>query len=110
MTDPAYFEKVYREAVELTAYLCRQFNLDPHGTVMYKGVKAPVILCHADSHNIGLGGNHGDVLHWFPRFGKNMQTVRRAARYGSVPLCAVDGQGMKNKQNDINQSAKRTKL
>jgi hypothetical protein len=24
-----------------------------------------------------LGGNHADVLHWFPKHGKNMDTVRR---------------------------------
>lgn len=74
--DPAYFEKVYREAVELTAYLCKLYNLDPQGTVTYNGVRVPVILCHQDSYQLGLGSNHGDVLHWFPKYGKSMQTVR----------------------------------
>lgn len=74
--DPVYFEKVYREAVELTAYLCKLYNLDPQGTVTYNGVKVPVILCHQDSYQLGLGGNHSDVYHWFNRYGKNMQTVR----------------------------------
>lgn len=74
--DPVYFEKVYREAVELTAYLCKLYNLDPQGTVTYCGVKVPVILCHQDSYQLGLGSNHGDVLHWFPKYGKSMQTVR----------------------------------
>lgn len=74
--DPAYFEKVYREAVELTAYLCKLYNLDPQGTVTYNGVKVPIILCHQDSYQLGLGSNHGDVLHWFPKYGKSMQTVR----------------------------------
>ncbi len=76
LNDPAYFEKVYREAVELTAYLCRLYNLDPQGTVAYSGVKVPVILCHQDSYQLGLGSNHGDVLHWLPKYGKSMQTVR----------------------------------
>lgn len=76
LNDPAYFEKVYREAVELTAYLCKLYNLDPQGTVTYSGVKVPVILCHQDSYRLGLGSNHGDVLHWFPKYGKSMQTVR----------------------------------
>lgn len=76
LSDPIYFEKVYREAVELTAYLCKLYNLDPQGTVIYNGVKVPVILCHQDSYQLGLGSNHGDVLHWFPKYGKNMQTVR----------------------------------
>ena len=74
--DPVYFEKVYREAVELTAYLCKLYNLDPQGTVTYNGVKVPVILCHQDSYQLGLGSNHGDVLHWLPKYGKSMQTVR----------------------------------
>ena len=76
LNDPVYFDKVYREAVELTAYLCRLYNLDPQGTVTYRGVKVPTILCHQDSYRLGLGSNHGDVLHWFPRYGKSMQTVR----------------------------------
>ena len=71
-----YFEKVYREAVELTAYLCKLYNLNPQGTVTYSGVKVPVILCHQDSYQLGLGSPHSDVLHWFPKYGKSMQTVR----------------------------------
>ena len=51
-------------------------NLDPQGTVTYSGVKVPVILCHQDSYQLGLGSNHGDVLHWLPKYGKSMQTVR----------------------------------
>lgn len=76
LNDPVYFEKVYREAVELTAYLCKLYNLDPQGTVTYCGVKVPVILCHQDSYYLGLGSAHSDVLHWFPKYGKSMQTVR----------------------------------
>lgn len=76
LNDPAYFEKVYQEAVELTAYLCKLYNLDPQGTVTYNGVKVPVILCHQDSYRLGLGSNHSDVLHWLPKYGKSMQTVR----------------------------------
>ncbi|MCM1232187.1 MAG: peptidoglycan recognition protein family protein [Ruminococcus flavefaciens] len=76
LNDRTYFDKVYKEAVELTAYLCQLYNLNPQGTVTYNGVKVPVILCHQDSYQLGLGSNHGDVLHWFPKFGKSMQTVR----------------------------------
>lgn len=76
LQDPVYFNKVYKEACELTAYLCKLFKLDPKGTVNYKGVKVPVILCHADSYDLGLGSNHGDIDHWFPKFGKSMKTVR----------------------------------
>lgn len=76
LNDPAYFEQIYREAVELTAYLCKLYNLNPHGTVKYNGVNVPVILCHQDSYKLGLGSGHADVLHWLPKYGKSMQTVR----------------------------------
>lgn len=76
LSDKAYFEEVYKEACELTAYLCKEFNLDPKGTSDCDGVKTPVILCHADAHKLGLGSNHGDVLHWFGRYGKTMDDVR----------------------------------
>lgn len=76
LTDKAYFNAVYREAVELTAYLCALYGLDPLGTVDYQDVKAPVVLCHQDSYRIGLGANHGDVLHWFPKMGKSMDDFR----------------------------------
>ena len=76
LTDSVYFNAAYKEACEITAFLCRKFNLDPHGTVNYNGVKVPVILCHADSYDLGLGSNHGDIDHWFPKHGKSMATVR----------------------------------
>ena len=77
LTDKTYFEKVYKEACEITAYLCDMYDIDPNGTVMVNGVKVPTILCHADSHKLGLGSNHGDVNHWFPKHGKSMDTVRK---------------------------------
>ena len=76
LTDASYFSKVYQEAVELTAYLCKLYGIDPNGTAKCGSVTVPTILCHADSHKLGLGSNHGDVLHWFPKFGKSMATVR----------------------------------
>lgn len=77
LTDRAYFEKVYKEACEITAYLCDMFNIDPNGTVMHKGVKVPTILCHYDSYKLGLGSNHGDIYNWFTKFGKDMDDVRK---------------------------------
>jgi hypothetical protein len=52
------------------------YNLDPKGSVMMNGVKVPVILCHQDSYKLGLGNNHGDVYHWFKKYGKDMNDVR----------------------------------
>ena len=76
LSDATYFNAVYKEACELTAYLCKMYNIDPKGTVNVDGVEAPTILCHADSYKLGLGSNHGDVLHWFKKHGKTMDDVR----------------------------------
>ena len=65
----ACFTAVYREAVELTAYLCRRFGLDP--------LADGVVLDHAEGNRRGIASAHGDVAHWFPRFGKTMDDFRR---------------------------------
>ncbi len=68
LTDASYFKAVYREAVELTAYLCQEFGLDP--------LADGVVICHAEGHKRGIASNHGDVLHWFPKYGKTMDDFR----------------------------------
>ena len=76
LTDKTYFDAAYREACELTAYLCKMYNLNPKGTVSFNGVNVPVILCHKDSSNLGLGSDHSDVYNWFNRYNKTMDNVR----------------------------------
>ena len=76
LTDKSYFEAVYKEACELTAYLCKMFSLNPKDSVSFNGVSVPVILCHQDSYKLGLGSNHGDVYNWFNKYGKTMDNVR----------------------------------
>ena len=76
LTDKNYFNAVYKEACELTAYYCKMYNIDPKGTFTYKGVTVPTILCHQDSYRLGLGSNHGDVYNWFNKHGKTMDDVR----------------------------------
>ena len=85
LNNKTYFEKVYKEACELTAYLCKLYNLNPKGSVSFGGVTVPVILCHQDSAQLGLGSNHADVYHWFTKYGKTMVDVRNdvAALMGS---------------------------
>ena len=68
LTDASYFNAVYREAVELTARLCKEYGLDP--------LADGVVICHAEGYQRGVASNHGDVLHWFPRFGKTMDDFR----------------------------------
>ncbi len=68
LTDKNYFMKVYAEAVEFTAYLCKEYNLDP--------TKDGVVICHSEGYKRGIATNHGDVMHWFPKHGKSMDTFR----------------------------------
>ncbi len=72
LNDANYFQQVYKEACELTAYICRLYNIGPYRKV--NGV--PTILCHQDSYKYGMGTNHSDVYHWFNRYGKTMDDVR----------------------------------
>ncbi len=65
LTDKAYFDKVYKEAVELCVHLCRMFNLTEKN-----------IICHSEGYKKGLASNHADVMHWFPKHGKSMDTFR----------------------------------
>ena len=76
LTDKKYFNAIYKEAIELTAYLCKKFNLNPKGTIKHNGITVPVILCHWDSYKLGLGSGHADVYNWFNKFGKTMDDVR----------------------------------
>ena len=89
-----YFNKIYKEACEITAYLCKMYNLNPKGFVKTNGINVPVILCHADSYKLGFGSNHGDVLHWFSKYGKTMEDVRNDVaalmENGSVPAAKPD--------------------
>lgn len=68
LEDANYFKAVYQEAVELTASLCKEHNLDP--------LADGVVICHQEGCRRGIASNHGDVLHWFPKFGKTMDDFR----------------------------------
>lgn len=68
LSDKNYFNKVYQEAVEVTAYLCKNFNLDP--------LADGVVICHSEGNKKGIASNHADVMHWFPKHGKSMDTFR----------------------------------
>lgn len=76
LTDSVYFNKCYQEGVELTAYLCKLYGIDPHGYIWLNGRKVPTILCHYDAYNLGVGTGHYDVYNWFERFGRTMNDVR----------------------------------
>ena len=65
LTNPAYFTAVYKEAAELCAYLCKEYGLNETN-----------IICHSEGYKLGIANNHGDVMHWFPKHGKDMDTFR----------------------------------
>ncbi len=65
LTDVAYFNAIYKEATELCAYLCKQYGLTEKN-----------IICHSEGYKLGIASNHGDVLHWWPKHGKSMDTFR----------------------------------
>lgn len=71
-----YFLAAYKEACEITAYLCKKFNIDPNGYVNYNGVKVPTILCHYDSYKLQLGSGHYDIYGYFNKYGYNMDAAR----------------------------------
>lgn len=77
LADKAYFTKCYNEMIELLAYLCKKYNLNPKGSATMNGIKVPVILGHSDSHRLGLGSNHGDPWHWFNKYGKTLAVVQQ---------------------------------
>ena len=65
LADAAYFNAVYKEAVELCVYLCKEY-----------GLTEADIICHSEGYRMGVASNHGDVMHWFPKHGKSMDTFR----------------------------------
>ena len=86
-----YFNAVYKEACELTAYICKLYNINPKGTATLNGVTVPTILCHQDAYKLKLGSNHSDIYHWFKKYGKTMDDVRNdvAALLDECPEPAV---------------------
>lgn len=66
LQDKKYFDAVYEEAINLSVYLCKKYNLTEKD-----------IIDHSEGYRMGIASNHGDVRHWFSRFSKSMDTVRR---------------------------------
>ena len=57
--DPVYMEAAYRQAVRLSAFLCRQYGLDPAAD--------GVVLSHREAYARGIASNHGDPESWWTR-------------------------------------------
>ena len=65
--DPAAFKRAYERAVFFVAKRCIEYGIKP--------VK-PFLIDHREGHALGIASNHGDVNHWFPLYGKNMNIFR----------------------------------
>ena len=103
LTDSVYAQAAYEEACELTAYLCTMYHLDPYGMVKFKNTDVSVIIDHKESCRLGLGNNHGDVQHWFPKLlGKGLNDIRddvSALMKGeSLPVITILKKGAKGDQ------------
>lgn len=70
----------YKTAVELFAYLCQKFGLNPTAD--------GVIISHHEGNARGIASNHGDVEHIWNRYGLTMNQFRKdvkAAMNGKAP-------------------------
>ncbi len=65
LMDDSYFNKVYKEAVELCVYLCKLYKLTEKD-----------IIGHYEGFKLGIASNHSDPSNWFPKHGKSMNTLR----------------------------------
>jgi uncharacterized protein YcbK (DUF882 family) len=76
----------------------------------------PTILCHQDSYQLKLGSNHGDIYHWFKKYGKTMDDVRKdvAKLLGitstSAPTEKIDGEYTKGKAVQLSTNFKSTEF
>jgi N-acetylmuramoyl-L-alanine amidase len=71
LTDASYFSAVYKEALELCVYLCKQYGLTEKD-----------IIGHYEGYQKGIASNHGDPNNWFPKHGKSMDTFRADVKAG----------------------------
>lgn len=63
-----YFKKTWENTVNLFAYLCKQFNLNP--------LDKTVIVSHTEANKLGYGSNHADPEHWIQFENKTMDDFR----------------------------------
>lgn len=70
----AHVRATYDTAVELFAWLCREYDLDP----------AMAIISHEEGHKLGIASNHADPVHlWnrYPELGCTMAGFRRDVQW-----------------------------
>ena len=65
----AFVQHTYKVAVELFAYLCKKFKLNP--------LADGVIISHSEGWKRGIASNHGDVENIWNKFGLTMDQFRK---------------------------------
>ncbi len=65
-SNEEYFNSVYNSAVELCAFLAEKYS-----------IPVEKIICHSEGYSMGIASNHSDVMQWFPKHGKSMDTFRQ---------------------------------
>ena len=73
-TAKAVAKRTYEAAVELFAYLCKKYGLDPTAD--------GVLISHGEGHARGVASNHGDPEHLWNQLGMGytMDTFRKAVK------------------------------
>ena len=79
-------KRTYEAAVELFAYLCKQYNLNPTAD--------GVIISHREGHSRGIASNHGDPEHLWNGLGMGytMDGFRKAVK------AVMDGSGVSEQE------------
>lgn len=82
-SDPAkakeMADRTYKSAVDLFAFLCKKYNLDP--------LKQGVIISHKEGCQLGWASNHGDPEHLWSQLKMDytMDTFRKAVKDAMEP-------------------------
>ena len=63
--NEVYFNLIWDRAIRVTEFLCRKY-----------GLVGRDVIDHSEGYRMGIASNHGDVGHWFPKHGKNMDLFR----------------------------------
>ena len=73
-TAKAVAKRTYEAAVELFAYLCKKYSLDP--------LADGVVISHKEGHSRGIASNHGDPEHLWVQLGMGytMDGFRKAVK------------------------------
>lgn len=66
MGNQPYFEEAFEMAMDLCAYLCKQFN-----------IPASEIVSHKEAHRLGYASNHRDPEHWMDKYDWTMDDFRQ---------------------------------